>query len=174
MSDELAKSLDNQETIDKNNQDLNLKLDEIESLKIYKNEAQILNQKNSDLQITLDNLKVVDVKNKNNLDIIKVLEEKINFYQEENVRISNDLIESRKKYDITKNQIQGFEDQRSTLLDKINSVNEVIQNEKVVTSVFENSQVTNHINIEKEKKSKRKLIRPDSDINNEILKIFKR
>ncbi len=33
MSDELAKSLDNQETIDKNNQDLNLKLDEIESLK---------------------------------------------------------------------------------------------------------------------------------------------
>ena len=174
LSDELAKSLDNQETIDKNNQDLNLKLDEIESLKIYKNEAQILNQKNSDLQITLDNLKAVDVKNKNNLDIIKVLEEKINFYQEENVRISNDLIESRKKYDITKNQIQGFEDQRSTLLDKINSVNEVIQNEKVVTSVFENSQVTNHINIEKEKKTKGKLTRPDSDINNEILKIFKR
>ena len=174
LSDELAKSLDNQETIDKNNQDLNLKLDEIESLKIYKNEAQILNQKNSDLQITLDNLKAVDVKNKNNLDIIKILEEKINFYQEENVRISNDLIESRKKYDITKNQIQGFEDQRSTLLDKINSVNEVIQNEKVVTSVFENSQVTNHINIEKEKKTKGKLTRPDSDINNEILKIFKR
>ena len=173
LNDELAKSLDNQEIIDKNNQDLNLKLDELESLKVFKHEAQILNQKNSDLQITLDNLKVVDVKNKNNLDIIKVLEEKVNFYQEENVRISNDLIESRKKYDITKNQIQGFEDQRSTLLDKINSVNEVIQNEKVVTSFFENNQVTNNSDIEKEKKSKRKLTRTGGDLNNEILKIFK-
>ena len=172
LSDKLVKSLDNQEIIEKNNQDLNLKLDELESLKVYKNEAQILNQKNSDLQITLDNLKVVDVKNKNNLDIIKVLEEKVSFYQEENVRISNDLIESRKKYDITKNQIQGFEDQRSTLLDKINSVNEVIQNEKVVTSFFENNQVTNNSDIEKEKKSKRKLTRTGSDLNNEILKIF--
>ena len=174
LNDELAKSLDNQEIIDKNNQDLNLKLDELESLKVFKHEAQILNQKNSDLQITLDNLKVVDVKNKNDLDIIKVLEEKVNFYQEENVRISNDLIESRKKYDITKNQIQGFEDQRSTLLDRINLVNEVIQNEKVVTSFFENNQAINHIDIEKKNKSKRKLTRPDSDINNEILKIFKK
>jgi len=174
LSDKLVKSLDNQEIIEKNNQDLNLKLDELESLKVYKNEAQILNQKNSDLQITLDNLKVVDVKNKNNLDIIKVLEEKVNFYQEENVRISNDLIESRKKYDITKNQIQGFEDQRSTLLDKINSVNEVIQNEKVVTSFFENNQVTNNSDIEKEKKSKRKLTRTGGDLNSEILKIFKK
>ena len=174
LNDELAKSLDNQEIIDKNNQDLNLKLDELESLKVYKNEAQILNQKNSDLQITLDNLKVVDVKNKNDLDIIKVLEEKVSFYQEENVRISNDLIESRKKYDITKNQIQGFEDQRSTLLDKINSVNEVIQNEKVVTSVFENSQTINLNDLEKKNKSKRKLTRTGSDINNEILKIFKK
>jgi len=173
LNDELAKSLDNQEMIDKNNQDLNLKLDELESLKVFKHEAQILNQKNSDLQITLDNLKVVDVKNKNDLDIIKVLEEKVSFYQEENVRISNDLIESRKKYDITKNQIQGFEDQRSTLLDKINSVNEVIQNEKVVTSVFENSQTINLNDLEKKNKSKRKLTRTGSDINNEILKIFK-
>ena len=174
LNDELAKSLDNQEIIDKNNQDLNLKLDELESLKVFKHEAQILNQKNSDLQITLDNLKVVDVKNKNDLDIIKVLEEKVSFYQEENVRISNDLIESRKKYDITKNQIQGFEDQRSTLLDKINSVNEVIQNEKVVTSVFENSQTINLNDLEKKNKSKRKLTRTGSDINNEILKIFKK
>ena len=174
LNDELAKSLDNQEIIDKNNQDLNLKLDELESLKVFKHEAQILNQKNSDLQITLDNLKVVDVKNKNDLDIIKVLEEKVSFYQEENVRISNDLIESRKKYDITKNQIQGFEDQRSTLLDKINSVNEVIQNEKVVTSFFENNQVTNNSDIEKEKKSKRKLTRTGGDLNSEILKIFKK
>ena len=173
LNDELAKSLDNQEIIDKNNQDLNLKLDELESLKVFKHEAQILNQKNSDLQITLDKLKVVDVKNKNDLDIIKVLEEKVSFYQEENVRISNDLIESRKKYDITKNQIQGFEDQRSTLLDKINSVNEVIQNEKVVTSVFENSQTINLNDLEKKNKSKRKLTRTGSDINNEILKIFK-
>ena len=174
LNDELAKSLDNQEIIDKNNQDLNLKLDELESLKVFKHEAQILNQKNSDLQITLDNLKVVDVKNKNDLDIIKVLEEKVSFYQEENVRISNDLIESRKKYDITKYQIQGFEDQRSTLLDKINSVNEVIQNEKVVTSVFENSQTINLNDLEKKNKSKRKLTRTGSDINNEILKIFKK
>ena len=168
----MAKSLEDQEIIDEKNQDLNLKLHELESLKVFKHEAQILNQKNSDLQITLDNLKIVDVKNKNNLDIIKALEEKVNFYQEENVRISNDLIESRKKYDIIKNQIQGFEDQRSTLLDRINSVNEIIQNEKVVTSFIGNSQATNHIDIKKEKRSKGKLTKADSDINKQILKIF--
>ena len=172
LNDDLAKSLEDQEIIDEKNQDLNLKLHELESLKVFKHEAQILNQKNSDLQITLDNLKIVDVKNKNNLDIIKALEEKVNFYQEENVRISNDLIESRKKYDIIKNQIQGFEDQRSTLLDRINSVNEIIQNEKVVTSFIGNSQATNHIDIEKEKRSKGKLTKADSDINKQILKIF--
>ena len=105
--------------------------------KKLKEQVQVLSQKNLDLETILDKINIADDKNQINLDIVKTLEEKINFYQEENIRISNDLIESRKKYDITKNQIEGFENQRSTLLDKINSVNEVINNSSNVTNVFD-------------------------------------
>ena len=154
LNDELAKSLDNQEMIDKNNQDLNLKLDELESLKVFKHEAQILNQKNSDLQITLDNLKVVDVKNKNNLDIIKVSEEKVNFYQEENLRLGSELVETKKKFEILKSEIEKYENQRSNLISKINSVNDEINNSNVLTNVFENGikpkiNIVDHKNISK-------------------------
>ena len=154
LNDELAKSLDNQEMIDKNNQDLNLKLDELESLKVFKHEAQILNQKNSDLQITLDNFKVVDVKNKNNLDIIKVSEEKVNFYQEENLRLGSELVETKKKFEILKSEIEKYENQRSNLISKINSVNDEINNSNVLTNVFENGikpkiNIVDHKNISK-------------------------
>ena len=154
LNDELAKSLDKQDMIDKNNQDLNLKLDELESLKVFKHEAQILNQKNSDLQITLDNLKVVDVKNKNNLDIIKVSEEKVNFYQEENLRLGSELVETKKKFEILKSEIEKYENQRSNLISKINSVNDEINNSNVLTNVFENGikpkiNIVDHKNISK-------------------------
>ena len=137
--------------------------------KKLKEQVQVLGQKNLDLEITLDKLKTVDDKNQNNSDIVKTLEEKINFYQEENIRISNDLIESRKKYDITKNQIEGFENQRSTLLDKINSVNEVINNSSNVTNVFDGNHKEKLINPIKSSSDKSK---SDEYLNKEILNIF--
>jgi chromosome segregation ATPase len=137
--------------------------------KKLKEQVQVLSQKNLDLETILDKINIADDKNQINLDIVKTLEEKINFYQEENIRISNDLIESRKKYDITKNQIEGFENQRSTLLDKINSVNEVINNSSNVTNVFDGNHKEKSINLIKSSNKKSK---SDEYLNKEILNIF--
>ena len=137
--------------------------------KKLKEQVQVLSQKNLDLENILDKINIADDKNQINLDIVKTLEEKINFYQEENIRISNDLIESRKKYDITKNQIKGFENQRSTLLDKINSVNEVINNSSNVTNVFDGNHKEKSINLIKSSNKKSK---SDEYLNKEILNIF--
>ena len=137
--------------------------------KKLKEQVQVLSQKNLDLENILDKINIADDKNQINLDIVKTLEEKINFYQEENIRISNDLIESRKKYDITKNQIEGFENQRSTLLDKINSVNEVINNSSNVTNVFDGNHKEKSISLIKSSSKKSK---SDEYLNKEILNIF--
>ena len=72
--------------------------------------------------------------------------------------------------DIIKSEIEVLQDQRSSLIAKINSVNDVIGNSKIVTNVFQNSQPQNtkifvtdpEIKIEKQSKN----------IDEEIFKIF--
>ena len=63
---------------------------------------------------------------------------KVDFYQEENLRLGSELVETKKKFEILKNEIEKYENQRSNLITKINSVNDVINNSNVLTNVFEN------------------------------------
>ena len=63
---------------------------------------------------------------------------KVDFYQEENLRLGSELIDTKKKFEILKNEIEKYENQRSNLITKINSVNDVINNSNVLTNVFEN------------------------------------
>ena len=63
---------------------------------------------------------------------------KVDFYQEENLRLGSELVETKKKFEILKNEIEKYENQRSDLISKINSVNEVIHDSNVLTNVFEN------------------------------------
>ena len=161
--------IDNNELSSELNTHKNKIIDLENDNKKLKEQVQVLSQKNLDLENILDKINIADDKNQINLDIVKTLEEKINFYQEENIRISNDLIESRKKYDITKNQIEGFENQRSTLLDKINSVNEVINNSSNVTNVFDGNHKEKSTSLIKSSSKKSK---SDEYLNKEILNIF--
>jgi len=104
--------------------------------------------------------------NNSNLEI-----EKVKFYQEENLRIGGELLETKKKFDMVKNEIEKYEQQRSNLISKINSVNEALENTNVVTNVFENEiskpkvSIIDHKNLEKNNDQKQ-------DINEEIRKIF--
>lgn len=66
-------------------------------------------------------------------------ETKLNILQEENLRISNELIENRKKVEIMKLEIEKFNNQRTQLIDKINSVNELVNDSNILTSVFNNN-----------------------------------
>ena len=64
---------------------------------------------------------------------------KLNIIQEENLRISNELYESRKKIDIMRQEIEKYNNQRSDLIKRINSVNEIVKDSNVLTSVFNNN-----------------------------------
>ena len=109
--------------------------------------------------------------NVSNLNNLNLENEKVKFYQEENLRIGGELLETKKKFDMVKNEIEKYEQQRSNLIAKINSVNEALENTNVVTNVFENGisnpkvSIIDHKNLEKNNDQKQ-------DINEEIRKIF--
>ena len=106
-----------------------------------------------------------------NLNNSNLENEKVKFYQEENLRIGGELIETKKKFEMVKSEIEKYELQRSNLISKINSVNEALENTNVVTNVFENDiskpkvSIIDHKNLEKNNGQQK-------DINEEIRKIF--
>ncbi len=149
--------------------ELKLKINESEEFKQYKYKYLEYKQKNSDLVNALDKLKVDDDKNHQNLNIITTLKDKIEFYQEENIRIGTELLETKKKSEIFKDEIEKYENQRSSLIEKINSVNDVVQDSNIVTNVFENNKLVDKISInDPQSRRKKKTI----DLDLEIEKIF--
>jgi len=72
---------------------------------------------------------------------------KLNIIQEENLRISNELFESRKKIDIMRQEVEKFNKQRTELINKINSVNEIVKDSNVLTSVFDNNLYSSKIKV---------------------------
>ena len=93
---------------------------------------------------------------------------RVDFYQEENVRLGSELVETKKKFEILKGEIEKYEQQRSNLITKINSVNDALSDTNVLTNVFSNDvkpkvQVIDHKKIENKNKI---------DLNQQIKNIF--
>ena len=126
---------------------------------------------------TRNNLKLNKENNEiqpNNLgdkEIINLSNTEIDFYQKENLRISNELYETQKKFEIVKNEIEKFQNQRSNLIEKINSVNDVIQDSNIVTNVFENNNSQDKIHVQDPEKN---IKSNNLDLNSEIEKIFQK
>lgn len=156
--------------LEKKNIELKTKLEAVGHVDIYLQEINELKLKNKDLENTIEKLKSYEDSNDQNLNIIKEFENKIKYYQEENIRISNQLFEVNKKFGIVKNEIEVLQDQRTKLIAKINSVNDVIGNSKVITNVFQNAQPKNTQIVIDDPEIKKKVI--NNDINQEILNIF--
>ena len=131
-----------------------------------------INKKAKIIQIELEkkisNYKTQEeISNKKIYDISEV-ENKNKFFQEENLRIGSDLLEIKKKHDILKKEIEKYENQKSNLISKINSVNEALSDTNILTNVFENKvenkvKVIDHSKIEKKN---------SSDLNEQIKNIF--
>ena len=121
----LEKKIDNQQLILERSFNLNSKLQkEIDYInnKISNNfEKSYLNNEDEKVQIIGHNSNT-----------------KVDFYQEENLRLGSELVDTKKKFEILKNEIEKYENQRSDLISKINSVNDVINDSNVLTNVFEN------------------------------------
>jgi predicted nuclease with TOPRIM domain len=149
----LEKKLDNQENILKINFDLSLKLQkEVDHLKNN------IDRNFETAQSNLDNIQSETIgHNSGNIQPETVEHNsntKIDFYQEENLRLGSELVETKKKFEILKSEIEKYESQRSNLISKINSVNDEINNSNVLTNVFENGikpkiNIVDHKNISK-------------------------
>ena len=93
---------------------------------------------------------------------------RVDFYQEENVRLGSELMETKKKFEILKSEIEKYEQQRSNLISKINSVNDALNDTNVLTNVF-NNDVKPKVNVIDHKKIETK---SNLDLNEQIKNIF--
>ena len=161
-----------EEEISNNNNHLNETTSNDEEIKSelneYKNIEKNLREKNQELQKSINDLKS-NVNNNVNDKTIRELEDKIKHYQDENIRIGSELFESNKKFEITKESLSELQNNRSHLIEKINSINEVIQNENIVTSVFQSDVNNNKIKITDSNKPEKK---DKVDLDQEIKNIF--
>ena len=158
--DQLEKKIENQQDTINESLDTNRQI---------KNDLELLNRSIEKLSekilVNSENSKIISPNLTNTED------EKVKFYQEENVRLGGELLETKKKFDMVKSEIDKYEQQRSNLISKINSVNEALESTNIVTNVFENEvskpkvSVVDHRNIQKSETE-------IQDINEEIKKIF--
>ena len=94
---------------------------------------------------------------------------RVDFYQEENVRLGSELLDAKKKFDILKGELEKYQEQRSNLISKINSVNDALKDTNVLTNVFQNDYKENKINILDHKKIDKK---QNEDLNEQVRNIF--
>ena len=163
----LKKEIINTNLLQVENKDLKSKYLDLESnLKTLKNEKYELKKETDKLQVLTNTLKlpenVIEEKNKQ----IENLKNKIIFYQEDSLRINNELMNSQKKSKNINLEISNLKNERINFIEKVNSINKVIKGENVVSNAFEDSEVSQiDYNKNKEKINK-------NNLNNEIKKIF--
>ena len=163
----LKKEIINTNLLQVENKNLKSKYLDLESnLKTLKNEKYELKKETDKLQVLTNTLKlpenVIEEKNKQ----IENLKNKIIFYQEDSLRINNELLNSQKKAKNINLEISNLKNERISFIEKVNSINKVIKGENVVSNAFEDSEV-NKIDYNKNKEKINK-----NNLNNEIKKIF--
>ena len=123
-------------------------------------------------EISVLNLKIDQHLKNNNLKPAENLghnsSSRVDFYQEENVRLGAELMETKKKFEILKNEIEKYEEQRSNLISKINSVNDALNDTNVLTNVFSND-VKPKVNVIDPKKIENK---SNINLNEQVKNIF--
>jgi hypothetical protein len=163
----LKKEIINTNLLQVENKNLKSKYLDLENnLKTLKNEKYELKKETDKLKVLTNTLKlpenVIEEKNKQ----IENLKNKIIFYQEDSLRINNELLNSQKKAKNINLEISNLKNERISFIEKVNSINKVIKGENVVSNAFEDSEV-NKIDYNKNKEKINK-----NNLNNEIKKIF--
>jgi len=163
----LKKEIINTNLLQVENKNLKSKYLDLESnLKTLKNEKYELKKETDELQVLTNTLKlpknVIEEKNTQ----IENLKNKIIFYQEDSLRINNELLNSQKKAKNINLEINNLKNERISFIEKVKSINKVIKGENVVSNAFEDSEVSQiDYNKNKEKINK-------NNLNNEVKKIF--
>jgi hypothetical protein len=155
----------NNSKIEKLDQKIDLQYQTIQNTFLESNKR--LKKEISDLNLKIDeHLKNNNFKPAENLGHNS--SSRVDFYQEENVRLGSELMETKKKFEILKSEIEKYEQQRSNLISKINSVNDALNDTNVLTNVF-NNDVKPKVNVIDHKKIETK---SNIDLNEQIKNIF--
>ena len=151
--------------IEKLDQKIDLQYQTIQNTFLESNKR--LKKEISDLNLKIDeHLKNNNFKPAENLGHNSI--SRVDFYQEENVRLGSELVETKKKFEILKSEIEKYEQQRSNLISKINSVNDALNDTNVLTNVF-NNDVKPKVNVIDHKKIETK---SNLDLNEQVKNIF--
>ncbi|MDC0520150.1 hypothetical protein OAN92_05365 [Candidatus Pelagibacter ubique] len=167
---ELKKEIINTNLLQVENKNLKSKYLDLESnLKTLKNEKYELKKETDELQVLTNTLKLPKNLNEEKNKQIVNLKNKIIFYQEDSLRINNELLNSQNKLKNINFEINNFKSERVNLIEKINTINELIKGKNIVMNVFDqdvNKENSTHVN---KIKSTDKI-----EINEKISEIFKK
>ena len=120
-------------------QDQNLKW--LKTNETHEGEIKYLRKNNKDLEDELNLLKSKINNETENLTKTRKFKDKTIHYQEENLRISNELIETRRKLEIFKGEMNNYKSQKINLIDKLSSINELMGDTNLLTNVFDNKKI---------------------------------
>ena len=109
------------------------------------------------------------------------MESKVKYYQDDNSRLSNEVVNIQNKYEVIKKNLTNVEVEKNKIFTQIQDLNNSLSKNNIVGTPFVkdilkedsiNSKVLNDIS-ENNKKNEQKKIDLDKDLNKEINDIFK-
>ena len=131
LQSNLNKIIEDKKVLENNNHDLQSSLD-----KIIK-EKEMLIEKNTRSQEELS-LEKSNLLNNSNNEKLTELNNKLKFYQDENLRLSRDLSNSQETHHIIKKQLNDFEKQKNQISNQIQELNNSVSKSNLITPTFIN------------------------------------
>ena len=162
LQSNLNQIIEDKRVLENNNHDLQSSLD-----KIIK-EKEMLIEKNTRAQEELS-LEKSNLLNNSNNEKLTELNNKLKFYQDENLRLSRDLSNSQETHHIIKKQLNDFEKQKNKISNQIQELNNSVSKSNLITPTF-----INELAPEASQDLKNLNNQDMTNLNEEIKKIFKK
>ena len=131
LQSNLNKIMEDKKVLENNNHDLQSSLDKIIE------EKEMLIEKNTRAQEELS-LEKSNLLNNSNNEKLTELNNKLKFYQDENLRLSRDLSNSQETHHIIKKQLNDFEKQKNQISNQIQELNNSVSKSNLITPTFVN------------------------------------
>ena len=162
LQSNLNQIIEDKKVLENNNHDLQSSLDKIIE------EKEMLIEKNTKAQEELS-LEKSNLLNNSNNEKLTELNNKLKFYQDENLRLSRDLSNSQETHHIIKKQLNDFEKQKNKISNQIQELNNSVSKSNLITPTF-----INELAPEASQDLKNLNNQDMTNLNEEIKKIFRK
>ena len=162
LQSNLNQIIEDKKVLENNNHDLQSSLDKIIE------EKEMLIEKNTRAQEELS-LEKSNLLNNSNNEKLTELNNKLKFYQDENLRLSRDLSNSQETHHIIKKQLNDFEKQKNQISNQIQELNNSVSKSNLIAPTF-----VNELPPEASQDLKNLNNQDMTNLNEKIKKIFKK